>query len=105
MARPTRSRRGWSRTSRAASADAIAAAISGSICAAALTYRAGSVSSQPDPPPGDAGEAPTVEASEPPDSFDDILRRVVQPAGDAPGDELAAGTELVGRFKIVRTLG
>jgi tetratricopeptide (TPR) repeat protein/predicted Ser/Thr protein kinase len=76
------------------------------------------VSSQPDPPrpapsevvrpPGDAGEAPTVEASDPPDapdSFDEILKRVVQPAGAARPGVFAAGTELVGRFKITRVLG
>ena len=64
------------------------------------------MSSQPDPPrpapseagapPGDTGEAPTVEASDPPDSFDEILKRVVQPAGAA--ELLDAGSELVGRF-------
>ncbi|HEX8115406.1 MAG TPA: hypothetical protein VF516_47090, partial [Kofleriaceae bacterium] len=55
------------------------------------------------PPPDDAGEAPTVEASDPPDSFDEILKRVVQPAG--PAEVLAAGTELVGQFRITRVLG
>jgi eukaryotic-like serine/threonine-protein kinase len=71
------------------------------------------VSSQPDPPrpepsaaappPGDTGEAPTVEAADPPDSFDAILRRVVQPGGGA--EVLDVGSELVGRFKITRVLG
>ncbi|HEX3759179.1 MAG TPA: serine/threonine-protein kinase [Kofleriaceae bacterium] len=51
--------------------------------------------------PSDAGEAPTVEASDPPDSFDAILKRVVQPAGEV----LEVGAELVGRFKILRVLG
>jgi tetratricopeptide (TPR) repeat protein/predicted Ser/Thr protein kinase len=44
-----------------------------------------------------------VEASEPPDSFDAILKRVVQPAGAA--EVLDVGSELVGRFKITRVLG
>ena len=56
--------------------------------------------------PAEGDDASTLDAPDPsdaPDSFDDILRRVVRPGGDAPG--LERGSELVGRFRITRVLG
>ena len=73
----------------------------------------GLVSSQPDEPrlPTGAAEAPTLDVSgdgptesgDAPDSFDEILRRVVRPAASAA--LLEPGSELVGRFHITRVLG
>jgi tetratricopeptide (TPR) repeat protein/predicted Ser/Thr protein kinase len=52
-----------------------------------------------------ADQLSTVDASDAPrDSFDEILKRVVQP-GPPAASALEVGSELVGRFKITRVLG
>ncbi|HEX7843782.1 MAG TPA: serine/threonine-protein kinase, partial [Kofleriaceae bacterium] len=59
------------------------------------------------PSPEPVAEAPTVELSneapDSPDSFDEILKRVVQSEATAPVPDV--GSELAGQFQITRVLG